>query len=98
MVFFLAILASSWCLVHLGCASFASHFTCMYKAWVSKMCLLLYTPCGRSIGGGIIFVTSWEVCWAAQNNCQSEVWYGFVVFCHCFKLYMLAFSGTAQSP
>ena len=37
-------LASPWCLVHLGSASFASHLPCVYKIWVSKMCLLLDTP------------------------------------------------------
>ena len=37
-------LASPWCLVHLGGAGSAGHFPCMYKAWVSKICLLLYTP------------------------------------------------------
>ena len=38
---FLGFWASPWCLVHLGGASFASLPPCVYKAWVSKMCLLL---------------------------------------------------------
>ena len=41
---FFGFLASPWCLVHLGGASFASHLPCVHKAWVSKMCLLLDTP------------------------------------------------------
>ena len=49
--FCFGLLASSWCLVHLGGASFASHPLCVYKAWVSKMCLLLDTPCGRGLVG-----------------------------------------------
>ena len=43
MVFFV-FLASPWCLVHLASASFASNPPCVYKVWVSKMCLLLDTP------------------------------------------------------
>ena len=45
---FLGFLASAWCPVH---PSFAGHLPCVYKAWVSKMCLLLDPPCGRrSVG------------------------------------------------
>ena len=40
-------LVSPWCLVHTGCASFASLPLCVYGAWVPKVCLLLDTPCGR---------------------------------------------------
>ena len=50
---FWVFLASPRCLVHLGGASFASHLPCMYKVWVSKMCLLLDTPCGRSSVGAL---------------------------------------------
>ena len=32
------------CLVHPGGASFASHPPCVYKVWVSKICLLLDKP------------------------------------------------------
>ena len=46
-------MASPWYLVHLGGASFASHSPCVYKAWVSKMCLLLDTPCGRRSVGAL---------------------------------------------
>ena len=50
---FFGFMASPWCLVHLGDASFASHLPCMYKAWVFKMCLLLCRPCGWSIAGAL---------------------------------------------
>ena len=33
---FLGFLASPWCLVHLGSASFACHLPCVYKAWGLK--------------------------------------------------------------
>ena len=39
--FFFGFLASPQCLVHLGGDSSASHPPCVYKTWVSKMCLLL---------------------------------------------------------
>ena len=44
---FWGFLASPWCLVHLGSAGFAGHLPCVYKALVSKMCLLLDPPLGR---------------------------------------------------
>ena len=42
----LGFLVSSWCLVHIGSASFAG-LPVVYKAWVTSVCLLLDTPFGR---------------------------------------------------
>ena len=58
----------SWCFVHLGGARFASHLPCVYKAWVSKMCLLLDPPMRAEFGGGHYLCCPWGVCWAAQNT------------------------------
>ena len=57
---FLGFLASPWCLVHLGGASFASHPPCVYKDWISKMCLLLDPLLGRRSVGALSFVTPWK--------------------------------------
>ena len=53
---FLGFLASPCCLVHLGRACFASHPPCVYKAWVSKMCLLLDPPCARRFHGFLLYM------------------------------------------
>ena len=45
-------LVSSWCLVHMESASFAS-LPVVYKAWVIKVCLLLDTPFGRRSVGAL---------------------------------------------
>ena len=58
---FLGFLASPWCLVHMGSSGFASHLPCVYRAWVTKMCLLLDTPFGE-VGGGHYFCYPWGVC------------------------------------
>ena len=81
--------ASPLCLVHLGGASFACHPTCVYKVWVSKMCRLLDTPCGRRLVGALSLLPR-GVCWAAQKT-ANQMCYGFC-FYH-FKLYMLALVG-----
>ena len=43
---FFGFLVSSWCLVHLGSSSFAG-LPFVYKAWVTKVCLLLDTAFGQ---------------------------------------------------
>ena len=50
---FWAFLASPWYFVHLGGTSFLSLPPCVYKVWVSKMCPLLDTPCGRRSVGAL---------------------------------------------
>ena len=50
---FFGFLASPWYFVHLGGDCFASHPPCVCNAWVSKMSLPLYTPCGRSAVGAL---------------------------------------------
>ena len=89
-------LASPWCLVHLGGASFAGHSPCVYKAWVSKICLLLYTPCGRSMVGGIIFATPGRGLLGSTKKlpvgsvaCLVILW---------FQAVYASFRGMAQSP
>ena len=43
---FWVFLVSLWCLVHLESAGFGS-LPVVYKAWVTSVCLLLDTLCGR---------------------------------------------------
>ena len=50
---FLGFWASLWCLVHMGGASFASVHPFVYRAWVTKVCLLLDTPFGRRSVGAL---------------------------------------------
>ena len=83
-------LASPWCIVHLGCTSFASHPPCVYKAWGSKMCLLLDMPCGRSSVGASSFVTPGSLL-GSIKNCP-HVFDRVCVFC-IFKLYIQALVG-----
>ena len=54
---FLGLLVSPWCLVHPGGASFASFLPCVYRAWVSKICVMLEDALRAEVGGSIIFVT-----------------------------------------
>ena len=49
---FWAFLVSSWCLVHMESASFAS-LPVVHKAWVTSVCLLLDTPFGRRSVGAL---------------------------------------------
>ena len=49
---FVAFLVSSWCLVHMGSASFAC-LPVVYKAWVTSVCRLLDTPFGRRSVGAL---------------------------------------------
>ena len=44
---FLGFWASPWCFVHVGGASFASLHPCVYRAWVTWVCLLVDTSFGR---------------------------------------------------
>ena len=53
MTFLCFFLASLWCLVHMGGASFASVPPCVYRAWVTSVCLLLDTPFGRRSLGAL---------------------------------------------
>ena len=52
---FLGFLVSSWCLVHVGGASFAG-LPVVYKAWVTFAGHALWAE----VGGGITFATSRE--------------------------------------
>ena len=52
LVVFLGFWVSSWCLVHMGSASFAS-LPVVYKTWVTSVYLLLDTPFGRSSVGAL---------------------------------------------
>ena len=70
---FLVFLASPWCLVHLGGASFACHSPCVYKAWVSKMCLLLDTPCGRRSVGALSSLPLGSLL-GSMKNCLLKLW------------------------
>ena len=49
---FLGFLVSSWFLVHMESASFAS-LPVVCKAWVTSVCLLLDTPFGRRSVGAL---------------------------------------------
>ena len=65
---FRGFLAPPWYLVHLGDASFASHPPCVYKAWVSKICLLLDMPFGqRSVEA--LSLLPWGECLKIHKNC-----------------------------
>ena len=64
----------SWYFVHLGCASFRSHLPCVYKVWISKMCLLLDTPVGRRSVEALSLLPL-GILLGSTKNCQPcEVW------------------------
>ena len=78
---FLSFLASPWYLVHPGSASFASYPPCVYKIWVSKMCLLLDTPCGRRSVEALFLLPLGSLL-GSTKNCQSDV--VWVLWLLCF--------------
>ena len=87
--FFFVFLASLWFLVQLGSASFASHPPCVYKVWVSKMCLQLDTPCGRWSVGALSLLPLGSLL-GSTENCQSKL----LCFWFCYlELKMLALVG-----
>ena len=93
---FFGFLASPWCLVHPGGTSFAGYLPCVYKVWVSKLCLMLDTPCGRRSVGALSFVTPGEFAGQHKKNCQSDVFW--VLWFSLLKDVYASFSGTARSP
>ena len=62
-----------WCLVHRGGTSFASFFPCVYRAWVSKMCLLLDPPFGRRSVGALSLLLLGSLL-GSTKNCLSNWW------------------------
>ena len=62
------------CLVHLEGASFACHPPCVYKVWVSKMCLLLDTPCGRRSVGALSLLPPGSLL-GSTKYCLSNLWW-----------------------
>ena len=82
--------ASPWCLVHPGVLVFLSLPPCVYKVWVSKMCPLLDTPCGRRSVGALSLLPLRGLL-GSTKNCWSDLWWvcGF----HEIKLYVLASVG-----
>ena len=83
-------LVSPWYFVHLGGASFASHPPCVYKVWVSKMCLLLDTPFGRRSVGALSLLPLGSLLGSTKKlPIVQKVRNVFLVF----KLYMLALVG-----
>ena len=60
--------ASPWCLVHVGGASFAGPRLCVYSARVSKDVPLAGHALWTEVGGGIIFVTSGEFAGQHKNT------------------------------
>ena len=86
---------SPWCLVHPGGTSFGGYLSCVYKVWLSKMCLMLDTPCGRRSVGALSLLPLGSLL-GSTKNCQSDV---FWVLCFSsLKAVYASFSGTAQSP
>ena len=51
-------------------ASFAGHPPCVHKVWVSKMCPLLDTPCGRRSVGALSLLPLGSLL-GSTKNCQS---------------------------
>ena len=71
-------------------ACFASHLPCMYKAWFSKMCLLLHALWAE-YGWGIIFVTPGE--FAGQHKKTASQNCGMLCGLYGLKLYVLVSVG-----
>ena len=71
---FWGFLVSPWYFVHLGGASFASYLPCVYKVWVSKICPLLDTPCGRRSVEALSLLPLGSLM-GSTKKCQSDkVW------------------------
>ena len=92
---FLGFLVSPWCLVHVGGASSASLPLCVYRAWVTKVCLLLDTPFLRRSVGAFSLGPLGSLL-GSKKYCQSNMWENFVIF--LFYAVYASCSGTAQSP
>ena len=63
---------SSWCLVHMGSASFAG-LPVVYKVWVTSVCLLLDTPFGRRSVEALP-LTSGETAWQLIKTAYKCFW------------------------
>ena len=78
---FWVFLASSRCFVHLGGTCFCTLPPCVYKVWVSKMCPLLDTPCGRRSVGALSLLPLGSLLGNTENYHFSQLWFsGYLVF------------------
>ena len=69
--------------------SFAGYPPCVYKVWVSNMCLMLDTPCGRRSVG-----TPGESA-GQHKKTSNQMCFGFCGF-HRLKLYIFALVGRSS--
>ena len=58
----------------LGSTSFLSLPPCVYKVWVSKMCRLLDTPCGRRSVGALSLLPLGSLLGSTKNYQLCEMW------------------------